>query len=456
MQPNVTVSVQQPPAPVETIEREEKSPTWFWDMLQNLPRDKWGNVYSVMAWREEPKVPGVPGAKGFLFEAFEPVTLSYFKEKYGGGKFKCVLQENSKFKTTHIFDIEGTPKYDLSREAPQASAHAGNGRGDNDIVREFVTVLRDELQRSREANSAPNPATDEAISLLSKASEKAMDIVAGRANAQGNGNPLDMLTQLTAVIKNLMPAQNGIGDVIVKALVDKMLTPPDPMAQLTTFLSLFEKLDALRGGGGEAGRPKDWRAMLAEGVVQKGPELLKELRATVEVNRDAAKERRAAAETIERVEHIRRAPPGTAVPPPPAPAAAAPATGPLNTVPIDRTPSNGTPPVVQSEPAAEGMSQTESDAVANFMERRIVEMVEDERDPEDVVDFIEEIDPTMNNMLAQFSAEMVTTFLAGRPIIGKATQHPSWNEFLAKAQEYIREIRKEDAEIARASQSVPA
>src|SRR5215469_13590790 len=91
--PKVNVEVQMPAATPSNGQQEpqEKPEMWFWDLLQEIPRDKWGNVYSVMAWREAPKVPGVPGAKGFLFEAFEPVTLAYFKEKYGGGKFRCVL-----------------------------------------------------------------------------------------------------------------------------------------------------------------------------------------------------------------------------------------------------------------------------------------------------------------------------------------------------------------------------
>lgn len=459
---NVSVDMPQNP-PTEPPEKEEKSPMWFWEMLQSLPRDQWGNVYSVMAWREEPKVPGVPGAKGFLFEAFEPVTLSYFKEKYGGGKFKAVLQKNSRFQTTHIFDIEGAPKYDLSREAPHAHP-AGTPNGDNALLKDFVGVLREELQRSREANSAPNPATDEAIGLLSRASEKAMDIVAGRAN--GGANSTAQLADLVNIVKGIMPAQSGGGieATLLKALVDKLLTPVDPLAQITTFLSIFEKMDALRGGGDGGGRAKDWRAMLAEGAVQKAPEILKEVREIVQENRHTAVERRQAAEAIREVEQIRRGAPVTpASVPAPQPAPAAVPSGPLRTVPLERGDGNNgshaAPAVVtpvDTPPAAEGMSHAESDAVANFMERRIVEMVEDERDAEDVVDFIEEIDPTMNNMLAQFSADMVTTFLAGRPIIGKATKHPRWPEFLDAAQKYIREIRAEDAAIDAASRTVPA
>jgi len=473
----VNVSVDMPPSqPGEPIEKEEKSPMWFWDMLQQIPREQWGNVYSVMAWREEPKVPGVPGAKGFLFEAFEPITLSYFKERYGGGKFKAVLQKNSKFQTTHIFDVEGQPKYDLSREAPHPHAAAANGDANSGLLKDFVGVLRDELARSRESNSAPNPATDEAISLLSKASEKAMDIVANRANAGAPSSSTAQLSELVTIVKGLLPTQPAQSDgglmallaPVIPELLKKLMTPADPLAELAKLKSVMELLDGIRGGGGES-KAKDWRGLLAEGVVQKAPEILKEVREIVQENRETAHERRAAAEAIREVEQLRRGQPAA----PGAPTAAAPSPvltgadktvmpqGPLRTVPLDRTPRQQpiTPEVMPSAaapPAAPGMAANESDAVANFMMRRIVEMVNDERDAEDVVDFIEEVDPSMNDLLAQFSPEMVTTFLAARPIIGEATQHPKWNSFLVQAQRYIKEIREEDKAIAQAEARVPA
>lgn len=461
---NVSVDVpsNQPAAPREP---EEKSPMWFWDMLQQIPRDQWGNVYSVMAWREEPKVPGVPGAKGFLFEAFEPITLSYFKERYGGGKFKAVLQKNSKFQTTHIFDVEGQPKYDLSREAPHANpSGAANGDANSALLKDFVGVLRDELARSRESNSAANPATDQAISLVSSAAEKAMEIVASRANAGGTGSSTQQLSELVNIVKGLLPAQGGSGfeSTLLKVLMEKLLTPVDPLAQVTAFLGIFEKIDAIRGGGGEGGgKAKDWRAMLAEGAVNKGPEILRELRETFQVSKEAAAERRVASENIRRVEELRHgAAPAAPANGQPATPAAVP-TGPLRTVPIDRT-APITPEVMpaaapaETPPAAPGMTSAETDAVGKFMEQRIVQMIADERDAEDIVDFIEEIDATMNDMLLQYSEDLVTTFLAGRPIIGKATQHPQWSEFLRRAKTYIKEIREEDAAIDEASQRVPA
>jgi hypothetical protein len=89
------------------------------------------------------------------------------------------------------------------------------------------------------------------------------------------------------------------------------------------------------------------------------------------------------------------------------------------------------------------------------MERRIVEMIEEGRDAEDVVDFIEDVDHTLNDMLAGYTADIVTTFLAGRPIIGRATKLPGWTDFLRTAQAYIKEIREEDKAIETAAAAAP-
>jgi hypothetical protein len=469
---NVSVDVPQN-QPLTPAEPEEKSPMWFWDALQEVPKDKWGEVYDVMGFRLDPQAGRQAGAKGFLFQVFEPINIAWIKKNYGGGKFRCILEKNSKFFKSHEFDVDGPPIYDLSRERPNVPA-AANGNGDTTaLLQQFVTVLREELQHSREANSAPNPATDEAIGLVSRASEKAMDIVANRANAGGAGGNSTVIETIRT-LKEL----GVLGGNQQKSLVEQVMElmthpvlgpkilelfmPKDPLAQIAQLKSVVEVFDGLRGGSGGDGKPKDWRAMLAEGVIQKGPEFLRELRDIVVENKQIAQEKRAAAETIERVEQIRRgAAPANgagAAAPGASPSSPMPS-GPLRTVPIDRNaPADvGAPTPTPAAPqAAPGMSSAETDAVATFMQRRIVEMVNDERDAEDVVDFIEEIDPTMNDLLAQFSPEMVTTFLSSKPIIGDATRHPKWNSFLVSAQAYIKEIRAEDAAIEAASSKAPA
>lgn len=459
---NVSVDVpqNQPAAPVE---KEEKSPSWFWDTLQDIPKEKWGSEWDVMGWRIDPK-PGVtPGGKGFLFLIAEPITPQWIKQNYGGGKFRCILQKNSRFKTSHEFDIEGQPRYDLTREIPNVPVNSSNGNAD--FQKEFISVLREELQRSRDNPQTTTKGTDEVVTMLTSASEKAMEIVTRQAPQVTSG--VSQVRELVGALKEMgiigAPAvtqQKSLLEQIVELvsnqtvgpLVLNLLKPSDPLAELAKLKGVKELLDGF-GNGGSSGGAKDWRAMLAEGAVAKGPEILRELRETFQVSKEAAEERRIAAENIRRVEELRHS---TTAPANGQPAPAAIPSGPLRTVPIDHSQPAAEPAPAAAPPAAPGMTAAETDAVGKFMEQRIVQMIADDRDAEDIVDFIEEIDSTMNDMLATYSAEMVTTFLAGRPIIGEATRHPKWSDFLSKAQAYIKEIREEDAAINAATQRVPA
>lgn len=445
------------------VDEPEKPYTWYWDLLKSIPEQKWGTVNSVLGWRLDPKVPSRPGSKGFLFEVFQAITPMWMKENYGGGKFRCILLENGRFKTTHDFDIEGAPKYDLTREQPNAAAPVASTNGDKstELLQQFVGVLRDELKNAREANGNMG-GNDRVIEMITNASDKAIEIVT-KQTPQGT-DQLTQLTQMASLLKTLMPppADSGLTGLLaplLKPLIEKLMAPTDPMAQITMFLTIFEKLDTLRGGGGES-KPKDWRAMLAEGAVQKAPEILKEIKDIVGTTRDTAVERRAAAEAQARAMEIARTMPPAGAPAQPPAAPSVMPNGPLRVVPLD-----GAPPAVQTEihqeaqpapAAAPGMSVNESDAVAAFMKRRIVEMIAEKRDAEDVVDFIEDVDPTVNDYLVSYSVDMVTTFLQADPILAKATQTKGWNIFLTKAQEYIQQIRAEDAMIEANANAVPS
>lgn len=480
---NVTVSQAKPEEPPAIETPEEKPPTEFWDFMQQIPKQQWGQTYDIMGWRIDPKVPGIPGSKGFLFQVMEPVTPMWMKHNYGGGKFRLTLQKNSKWFKTHEFEIEGNPRYDLTRENPSA-IHGTNGTGSNgdrstELLQQFVGVLRDELKSAREANNGNPSGNDRVIEMLTNASDKAIDIVT-RQTPQAQ-DQTTQLANLVSIVKGLMPppADSGLTTLLaplLKPLIEKLMQPTDPMAQVTMFLTIFEKLDTLRGSGtGGDGKAKDWRAMLAEGAVQKGPELLRELRETFQVNKEAAEARRAAAEANARTMEIARSMPAPGQPAANGVPAAAtaqapsvmPAAGPLRVVPINGDTLAGQPspmpaavPAPQSAPiappAAPGLSAKDTDAVAAFMKEKIVQMVSDGRDAEDIVDFIDDVDPSVNDLLAQFTPEIVTNFLAADSILSKATGLPHWGVFLQNAQAYIKEIRLEDAAIEAHATAVPS
>jgi ribosomal protein S17E len=462
---SVTTTIEMPkPADEKPAEKETLD---FWTYMARLTPEEWkGHI--IYLTREQPKTT-INGVGGYLTKLMQPFDIEDIKQAYGGREFSYIMKnEKGSIIYSGKFNVEAPPRFDAQRESPGGGSN-GASSNDGSMVKEFVSVLREELQRSREANSLPNPGTEEAITLLSKASERAMEIVSKQV-PQGSSSTAQ-LAELVTIVKGMMPPPPPSGGldlmVLLKPLIEKLLTPPDPLAELAKLKSAMDVLDSIRGGATHTestGKARDWKAMLAEGLIQKGPELLEKLRDTADAAGRAAEARRAAAvATQHTAETIRNmAPPNAPAAPANGTTTVMPAAGPLRTVPINR--GNGEASVTEAvnaasaeaaPPAAPGMNTAESEIVANFMERRIVEMIEEGRDAEDVVDFIEDVDHTLNDMLAGYTADIVTTFLAGRPIIGRATKLPGWTDFLRTAQAYIKEIREEDKAIETAAAAAP-
>lgn len=455
--PLVSITTAAPEPQIETEKTEEKkelSPTWFWDLIAGIPSDEWGKVYDVWLLRRgESKVPMAAGEKGYLDQFMQPITPAVIKQRYGGGLYRAVLNKNGRFKTSHDFEIEGPAIYS-NREMSGKNNHAPASGSGNDatlqVLQQFRELLRDEFVRR--ADTGPgNSANEEAIKLLSSASERAMEVITKQVPQAAS--PTSQLVELVTVLDKLRPsapaaAGTDLTALVMKSLLEKLLTPPDPLSQLTMFLTLFEKMDTLRGESG--GKAKDWKAMLAEGIVQRGPEILREIRETQQLGVEAARERRATAETNARTAEVMRG-----LPRPPAPenlrtpaaqTAPPPAASPLQVTPLnsgaaapgqetEAVPDTGSFPPAATAPAAKAAD----DAVAGWVKQRIVQLIVEGAEPEAVVDFIDVADPAVSELLVRNSEELVTTWLAGDPVLKLAVEHPNWKNFLARARAYIQQ-----------------
>jgi len=304
--------------------------------------------------------------------------------------------------------------------------------------------------------------------MIVTASEKAMEIV--KQQTPQASNPTEQLTQLVTTAKSLgiMGAPSSgftlesflglLGSPLLKPLIDKFLTPVDPIAQLTGYLTLFDKLQNLRGdSGGSGGAPKDWKAAIVTDLVPRIPEILDGWAKNNQAAIDAATQRRIAAEATERAAGTIRtlqAPgaqsqqtaPQPAHPPhmqaaPPAPAASG-----LRTVRLDAGVPNVTVSAAQPGPPLPTVVQpspSEADAIANFVKSRVVAIIRAGGDPEEIaehiVDFLEDSDPETVKQLVSVSGEMLTAVFSGDPILKAAVAHPQWKEILEAAREYILE-----------------
>lgn len=436
-----------PTEPEKPQEREEKEPGWFISDLMKIPGNEWEKIYHLELQRLEPKVPGVAGSKGYLWTFFAPITYADVKKRWGGGKFRMDLCKNGHYFKTHNFDIEGDPIYDRSREIPPAATSNGNGLGGNaDFQKEFISVLREELQRSRESNQGQANGSEHVIDMLTKASERAMEIVTKQAPTPAD--PAAQVNQLLAAaekLANLRTPSNGgalgsLGDTLISKLVEKLLNPPNPLEELTKLTALFDVVEKIRGASG--GEPKDWRAAAVQAVTQHLPEILDTLKATSPANVAAARateaQARARAAEALRVVPIDRAQPAPQPAPQPAAATAAETIrvdGGLNLEPRDGAASpvnvEVMPPV---KPAPIPASQEQYN---EGMKVQVVNMMRYGASGSAIATFLEDVKPDLAKDLASFPEQTITQFFSQDPILKLMVDDPRWHEVLKDARDYL-------------------
>jgi hypothetical protein len=444
---NINLPQQQPPE-AAAAEVEEKSPTWFWEMIHQIAADDWGKKYDLLLLREgTSKVPMAEGFKGYLETLYAPIKPDYIKQKYGGGKFKIVLEKNSRYETSHTFEIEGQPLYDLSRErpgaSPAASAVAGSSTDSKllQILEGQISKLNDQLATSQ-AQGRENPALHEAITILSTAYKEGIANI-GAGGGNGGGSIIETIRTLKEL--GLIGGASAGGGVVetIKVLKEIGLIggqQNDPMGQLNSMLAIFTKLDELRGGG--EGKPTDWKTMAVNKLGEHLPELLTTVKETVSANAAVAQERRRAMEaqretaSVLRSQSVPAAAPAApaANPAPPQPTVIS--DGGLRTVPIN---SARAAAPAEEQPAPVDGFDTNNEAYITFVKQRVVQLVVTGSSGESIVDFLDGAKPEFAQQLIQYPVEAVTSFFRADPILATAVAHPRWNDVLEEARAYILE-----------------
>jgi len=450
----VTVGAQPPSAAAEVApEKEPLQENWFFDLLADISSDEWARVYTLELRRLEPKLAAAPGTKGFLDVFTEPVTKAMIKKQYGGGKFRLLLLKNNKYKTSHDFDIEGDPIYARGREvAPDNSnGTALEGRLLN-MMETNMRELKEELKR-REASGTPDPAFEKAVNILSTAYTTGLSAV-----QKEQSNPTALLKDLVSTAKEmgLLGANGNGGDGGIIAtirvlkelgLIGQSAVPQNPLEQLNLYLSIFEKMDDLRGGGGgRRGKDADWKETLANKFGDALPTILERMgqpRARAGVRPGvAAPPQRPSVQPNPQPITPRAAAPGAR----PAPAAtglrvvseeeAAPAASAEQPA---ASAQESAVPASAEQIAPEALAAIEEQAYYVGVKRRVLQAVKDGDEGSLIADFLELAWPQMVNYLESFNAEQISKFLAQDPILGEAVQHPNWPLVLRQAQEYLAE-----------------
>lgn len=441
--PVVVVNAPQATAAPPEKTNPQEEPQWFFEKINAIPAEGWQREYTIELIRVEPKLPGVPGSKGFLDVFTEPITRAQIRQKFGGGKFNLILCKNNRYITSHMVDIAGDPIYQHGREIPPDPK---NGNMESRLLNMLETNLKEmkEELREREATSGPDPALEKAISMLSTSYSTALTTL-----QDNKTNPAGGLKDLVAAIKEMGMMGSPNGGIVETIKVLKELgiigsttaaAAANPLDQVKTFLEIFEKMDAFRGDSGGRG---DWKEKLVDAV----PHILERL-------------------------PIRRRgmppAPGGPVRPSVEPNAATPPTAPVRApaaAPVRA--ARPVPPaagfrVVGEDSAAGGRENpsestaADSPAVENFAEqieyvrgvkRRVVaavrQAVGDGEDGARMVDFLEIAWPEAVDQLERFSAEQITTYFSSDEILQNAAADPGWPRILGEAQAYLREAEAE-------------
>jgi hypothetical protein len=455
-QPVININTQaapaEPPETPETQPKEDRPPRWFFDEIFSLPQQDWGRVWSMELHRLEPKVAGVPGSKGYLCMFLEPINLMAIQARYGGGHFRLNLCKNGKWFKSHEFDIEGQPIYDASRERPNANGNAAAASGNADFQKEFISVLREELQRSRESTQGTPQGTDEVVKMLTSASDKAMEIVTKQTPQAQSG--VSQIKEMVSALKDLglfgisgAPTTNPLLDKLLAAAIDRLLAPPPAPKSLKEQLEEAKMIAELVGGG--EGSPKDWRAMGVKALVDHLPEILDTLKTTstntISAAQARAAEARSRAEAAANLRGVQQQPtsrpaPAAAQPQPAAPPAPSiRVDGGLQVVPRDSA-DVGAPTVVvetaKPTPAAEPTTQEEYDTA---MKIQVVNMMRMGASGGAIASFLEDVKPELAKDLNTYAPNVITDFFAKDPILKLMVEDPRWNEVLTDAREYLAE-----------------
>jgi len=433
-------TIEIPASQTNQQETPKESRPDFWSYMRSQTPQQWKDQdLIVYLTRERPKthMNGVVG--GYLTKIVEPFDIEDIKTAYGGYEFSYIMKRGREILYSGSFPIEAPPKLDATRESSGTTENGGTNA--STIVQQVFNMLREELDRTRGANGVDHGTTEKAVEMLSKASDKAMEVILKQVPQ--NGTPASGDAGIIATIKVL----KDLGLISPPAAPQP---PPDPAKQLETMLSIFTKIDEIRGSGG--GGRRDWKAAAVDKGLEMLPQVLDSFRQTREASVSIAQERARAAEHLRHLQNPSGRPGVTSVMTP-RPVAGPPAAPPdntgansgLRTVPLTAEPG---------EPAAAAPAEIfietvdrNSTAFLNTVKLCVVEMVQRGDHGEQIVDFLDGAKPGFSNTLVQYSPEQLTAYFAMDPILCDAVKCPNWLEVLDEARKYLLEAEAEEEDL---------
>ena len=376
------------------------------EYMDLLPKEKWdqGN-HIVYLYRLEP--PAYRGASGptYVTKYATPVTLEQIQQEYGGGIWRVLVKRGQERVADGKFQVMGTPR-DLTRNTPEFSPASPGGVPSPDSV----------SLASQAMNLAANPTAQAAqMDMMRNSANAAIELV--KANAPKQMTVAEILElarglqgSTTGTEKPFLETEVGkilvaAASALVTALVNRVVSPADPLDQITKYAELMGKFSP-------ASSANDWKAAL----VQAAPQLAVAVKDTVQ-------ELRLGTEAQLRLNANRTL---TAAPPPapivqPAPAAAAPNPGAQNVVEM---------------PAPQ---QTGPQTMEPF-EMKLVELLNDPNMTGDKAgEILDQYWPRYVDEISTYSVDMIISAFAARPILAPHAANPRLRQFITEFLEWAKD-----------------
>jgi hypothetical protein len=442
----VTTTVTLPPKDEKTA--AEKPRLDFWSQIAASSPQDWGSRQVVYLYRTRPVV-GMSTREKYLDVLSKPFTIEDIRARFGGEEFKAMLIRDGKCVQTEVFAIEAAPKFD-PRETP------GSGAAQAGALERVMEKLIDREREASEGENLTNKAAEQAIDLVTKGYETVLTKTAshGSSNGQSNDNDLVKVLLLKLLDRNPMKEMlEGIQAAQAMGLIPKAgeaTSPVSVLGQVKEVLGLVKEL------GGEFGGPRRGGGGIAEVIMDKAPDLLEKVveglgkYSEVKARENEALQIKANAATrIAAINRGAQAPAQPEIPqamPGGAPRAAMAANpglgigetsganggaGSLDLEPVG-TMSAATSPTRPFNPQTGTVPEAEA-FLFNYFKSRVVQLIAEGANGEDMVQFAQDFDPRIFTVLESADAEGLRKFFAEDPILRSALALPRWAEFFAEA-----------------------
>ena len=370
------------------------------EYMDAIARDKWdqGN-HIVYLYRVEPAVFRNASGATYVTKYSTPITLEQIQQEYGGGLWRILVKRGQERIADAKYQISGTPR-DLTRSMQEFSPGTPGGVAQAEtggVVSQAMNIVSDPTARAAQTQ------------MLTSAAASAIDLVKSNAAQQLTVKDiLELAEKMNSRTAEKPFLETEVGKIVVAAasalvtaLVARVVTPTDPLDQLTKMATVMQSL----GGGSSS---SDWKAALvnaAPQIAEAGRGMLQELRMGTE-----AQMRMNAGRTL------------TAAPP--APAAAPPAQqnpANQNVVQMPAPPQGGSPPM---EP----------------FEMKLVELLNDPQMTGDKAGEILDAQwPRIVDEVAQYSVDQIMVAFGTRPILAPHAQNPRLRQFLTEFLQWANE-----------------